>query len=334
MFKKCLISWAAFGLWISSAIARPLFVVTTIPDLAAIAAYVGGDVVTVRSIAQGHEDPHFLQARPAFVIQARQAELWIRAGMELEMGWEPVLLESARNPRILPGAPGFLDLSEHIPVILDVPQEKVTRAQGDVHPSGNPHYLLDPRNARAAAWAIGRKLAELRPEHTKQFEEGAQRFVREIDERMFGSRALAHAEGDELWDRLEAGTLETWLRDRELAAEGWYGRAARRGRRPIVTFHKSFTYAAHRFGIEVAAHLEPVPGVPPSPAHLTRVIATMRANGVDRILMEPFYPRKPAEFVAERTGARVIVVSTYAPDIRPDAWFRMMETIVDALTAE
>lgn len=310
--------------------ARPLNVVTTLPDLAAITAAVGGDAVRVRSIAQGNEDPHFLQARPAYVVHARSADLWIRAGLELEVGWEPVLLESARNRDILPGGPGFLDISQHIPVTLEVPEGPVSRAMGDVHPGGSPHYLLDPLNARAAARAIAARLSELRPDLAERFREGAARFVRDVDARMFGAPALERAEGEALWTRRADGSLDAWFEASGVAPGGWHARIAKRRGTGLVTFHKSFVYFAHRFGLRVAIGLEPVPGVPPGPAHLARVIEVMNAEKVGLILAEPFYPRKPADFVAARTGARVVVVSTYAPDTRPDAWFRMMDAVVEA----
>ncbi len=310
---------------------RPIQVVATLPDLASIAAAVGGEAVVARSIAQGNEDPHFLQARPAFVTLARNADLWIRAGLGLEVGWEPVLMESARNRNILPGERGFLDISEHIPVKLDVATEAVTRAKGDVHPEGNPHYLLDPLNARSAARAIGAKLAELRPDQAAVFRRGAEDFVRRIDEHVFGPAALAQTTGDTLWAKWQEGELAEGERARELGITGWHARLAARRDTRIVTYHKSFRYFAARFGLTIAAQLEPVPGVPPGPAHLASVIERMKSENVGLILLEPFYPRKPADFVAARTGARVAVVSTYAPDTKPDAWFRMMEAIVAAI---
>lgn len=310
---------------------RPLRVVTTIPDLAAIAAAVGGDQVVTRSIARGDEDPHFLQARPAFVVAARDADLWIRAGLELEVGWEPVLLQSARNPGIRPGAPGFLDISEHLPVRLGVLSGRVTRAQGDVHPGGNPHTLTDPLNARAAARAIARKLAELRPNSAEGFERAAEAFVRRVDESAFGAAALQQATGMELWARLDEGTLDDWLRARGIEPAGWSARLRPRRGTPLVTYHKSFTYFCHRFGLREAAMLEPVPGVPPNPAHLMRLAEQMKAEGIQLILIEPFHPRKPADFLAERTGARVAIVAAYAPDTSPDGWFRMMDALVAAV---
>ncbi|MCF7837710.1 MAG: metal ABC transporter substrate-binding protein [Candidatus Marinimicrobia bacterium] len=309
----------------------PLRVVTTIPDLAAIAAAVGGQAVTVTSIAQGHENPHFLQARPTYIVQARDADLWIRAGAELEVGWEPIVLDQARNRRIQPGQPGFLDGSAHVPVLREVPEGPVSRAQGDVHPSGNPHYLLDPLNARAIARAIGARLAALRPEQAAQFEAGADAFVRELDRRLFGADALAAAPGDALAAQLEAGTLDDWAARQNVTLDGWWAELAPWRGRQLVTFHKSFTYFTQRFGLEVASELEPVPGVPPGPAHLARVMQRMQDEQIGLILMEPFYPRKPADFVAARTAARVAVVSSYAPDTQPEAYFRLIEAIIAAI---
>ncbi len=314
--------------------ARPLRVVATIPDLAAIAAAIGGEAVVVHSISQGREDPHFLQARPTYVVRARDADLWIRAGMELEIGWEPLILEGSRNRSIQPGQRGFLDASEFVAEPLEVPTGPITRAMGDVHAAGNPHYLLDPLNARAVARGIGARLAALRPAEAERFRAGTDAFVRELDERMFGVAALEKAPGDDLWAKLDDGSLDGWLVDQGAAAGGWLARAAPFRGKPIATFHKSFTYFAHRFGLDVVIELEPVPGVPPSPAHLARVIETAQAREIGVLLMEPFYPRRPADFVARRTGLRVGVVSSYALDTAPDAWFRMMDDVVAALAGD
>lgn len=309
-----------------------LRVVATIPDLASIAAAVGGEEVTVFSICQGNEDPHFLQARPTYIVRARDADLWIRAGMDLEVGWEPLVVEQSRNRSILPGQPGFLDGSDYIEVVLEVPAGHVSRAMGDVHPSGNPHYLLDPLNARAVAGAIGTRLGELRPERADYFAQRAQEFVQEVDRRMFGPEAAAATDGDDLWSALLSNSLDDRLAELGASPGGWYARTeGMRGKR-IVTFHKSFTYFANRFGIRIEIELEPVPGVPPSPAHLARVVDTMVSQSIGLILMEPFYPRRPADFVADRTGARVAVVSTYAQATDPDAWFRMIDSIVEGIS--
>jgi len=318
----------------ATATARPLRVVTTIPDLASIAAAIGGEAVSVYSISQGREDPHFLQARPTYVVRARDADLWIRAGMELEVGWEPLVVEQSRNRAIRPGRPGFLDGAAFVAEPLEVPTGPISRAQGDVHAEGNPHYLLDPLNARSVARGIGARLAELRPGEGERFREGTKVFVRELDERMFGAAALGKAEGDDLWERLRGGTLDAWLAEQGIEAGGWWARTAPFRGNPIATFHKSFTYFAHRFGLDVAIELEPVPGVPPSPAHLARVVETMQERNIGVLLMEPFYPRRPADFVARRTDARVAVVSSYSLDTAPDAWFRMMDVIVAALAGD
>ena len=255
--------------------AERLKIVTTTSDLAAIAQAVAGDRAEVRSISSGKEDPHMLQAKPSVILLARDADLWIRIGLDLEIGWEPPILDGSRNTRIRIGTAGHLDASQDVEV-LDRAQCCVTRAMGDVHALGNPHYWLDPLNGRKIAGTIAKRLADLRPDDADYFRERAAAFQRELDERM----------------------AKVW----QPAMEPLRGQK-------IVTYHKSWIYFANRFGLEVVAELEPKPGVPPTAAHLDEVAKIARNTGTTIILQEPFYSIKAAERVAAQTGARVVVVA-------------------------
>jgi zinc/manganese transport system substrate-binding protein len=252
---------------------QPLRVVTTTTDLADLARNVGGDRVEVRSLALGEQDPHFVEARPSLVLELRRADLYAQVGLELEVGWAPLLLDQARNPGIQPGGRGHLDLSAHVE-ILDVPVTRVTRAQGDIHPFGNPHYWLAPENGRRIAEAFAGRLSELDPEGAAAYQVNLDRFLAQLDQ----------------------------------AEAGWRERLAPHRGTPVVAYHASWRYFLEFAGLEVAGLVEPLPGIPPGPRHLAELVGRMNQVGVGLILVEPFYdPRVPAT-VARRTGARVLTL--------------------------
>ncbi len=183
--------------------AKKLNIVTTTSDLASIARSVAGERAVVKSICTGKRDPHFIQAKPSYIIMARKADLWIRVGMELEIGWEPAVLSSARNKRARIGSPGHLDASQNV-LRLDVPSKRITRAMGDVHPMGNPHYWLDPLNGRIVAKSIAERLAQIDPDHAETFQENLKTFQLALDERMFGAELVKTVGGDKLLQLLRA----------------------------------------------------------------------------------------------------------------------------------
>lgn len=283
----------------TAAQAGKLKIVTTTSDLASIAQAVAGDLAKVDSICSGKQDPHHLQARPKYVMLARNANLWICTGMELEIGWEIPVIDGSRNRKIRPGQPGHLDASKNIQK-LEIPDATMlTRAMGDVHAQGNPHYLIDPLNAKQVAGDIAERLAQLDPQHAETYKANAASFQAEIDRRM----------------------------------ENWTARMAPLKGQPIVTFHKSWIYFAQRFGLEIAIELEPKPGVPPSPTHLTRVVGTVQAKDIGIILQEPWFSRKAAARVAEKTGARIVVAPTFTGgDPEATDYFSLIDLIVKRLT--
>jgi ABC-type Zn uptake system ZnuABC Zn-binding protein ZnuA len=270
MTARILAALAAALLAPPAAATQKLSVVTTTPDLAAIAQAIGGDAVEVRALAKPTEDPHYVDAKPSHVVTLNRADVLIEGGAELELGWLPPLLETARNSRIAGGAAGRIVASQGIR-LLEIPST-FDRSRGDVHALGNPHFLLDPVNARAVAAQIAQRLARVAPAQAETFTRNLRAFDTELDARM--------AE----WQTLLAPF---------------------RGAR-IITYHKDFAYFAPRFGLDVVEHLEPKPGIAPSPAHLARVIETARANQVKVILVQPFQNRRTAETVARQTGAVVL----------------------------
>ena len=255
----------------AAAAEEKLQVVTTIETFADFARRVGGDEVEVQSLSHGYQDPHFVEAKPNLMVILNRADLLVRVGLDLEIGWLPPLVVGSRNPRIQRGQRGDLDLSTVLEP-LDIPTTKVDRSQGDIHPLGNPHYWLPPVNAVRCARGIRDQLAELRPERKAYFDEQFRKFV----------------------DNLKT------------AATRWEAMARPLSGLKIVTYHKSWTYVSRWLHLVEVGYIEDRPGISPSPAHLAQLIQTMRIQGVRVIIVESFYNRSIAENVAEKAGAKVV----------------------------
>jgi len=267
-----LISFSSL-LFSSPAEARKLKVVTTLSDFASLAQTIGGDRVDTDSIAKGYQDPHFVEPKPSFILKLHDADVLIVAGLELEIGYLPPLLDQARNEKIRPTGAGYLDASVGCD-ILDRPTGVVTRAMGDVHPYGNPHYWLDPNNGRVIARAITAKLGALDPA-------GAADYAKNLAD--FEARLTA-------------------------AEARWKARIAPFKGTKIVTYHSSWPNFAKAFSLDVVGFLEPKPGIPPTPQHKLEIINLMREQKVPLILMEVYFDRKDPDFVASKTGARVVMI--------------------------
>ncbi|MGE0453486.1 MAG: metal ABC transporter substrate-binding protein [Vicinamibacteria bacterium] len=268
----------AVGLALAAAIAAPrasaaLNVVTTTEDLASLAREVGGERVKVEALAKGYQDPHFVEAKPSFILKLHSADLLVLVGREMEIGWLPPLVQQSRNPRIQQGGAGYLDASLTAR-ILEIPTGQITRAMGDVHPQGNPHYWLDPGNGRHIAEAIRAALARMAPAEAPYF---AQRYA-DFDRRL--------AEAEKRWDALMAPY---------------------RGLK-VVTYHRSWPNFCERFGLDVVGYVEPRPGIPPSPSHTLDLIQAMKRDGVKLILVEPYFDLRTPDSIARETGGKVVVM--------------------------
>jgi ABC-type Zn uptake system ZnuABC Zn-binding protein ZnuA len=290
---------APAGATVSDPPRAALKVVTSTTDLADLAKAVGGSRVDVVHISEGYQDPHFVEAKPSFMLRLRDADVFAFVGLDLEVGWMSLLVDGSRNPRIRPGSRGYIDVSRAIPV-LDVPAGQIDRSQGDVHPLGNPHYWLDPANARRIARLFAERFAEL--DHA-----GADTY--EANRRSFEERLSA-------------------------AERGWAAARAKIRGKPIVAWHTSWRYFASYSGADIVGFMEPKPGVPPSPSHLAGLILTMQRTGAKVIVMEPFYQRKTADFVASKTGARVLVLPPSVGGIRGvDDYIALMRHNLTTLAA-
>lgn len=302
---------ASIGLLAGNVLAQgdtqPLKVATTVPDLGSLVREVGGDQVAVTVFAKGTEDPHFIEAKPSFIKTLSEADLFIQMGMEMEAGLTPVLLQSARNAKVSPGAPGFLDASTVIRP-LDVPSGPVDRSMGDVHPAGNPHYLLDPINGLRVAQLIRYKFIELRPERQRAFDDRYADFRQRLGGALVGDALAKKYDVEKLAVLFEAGKLGDFLKSQgeESLLGGWFGLIMPYRGAKTVADHNMWPYFARRFGISVIGFLEPKPGLPPTTKHLNELIETMRAQGVKVIMANPYFDPRFAQFVAERTGAQVV----------------------------
>ena len=253
--------------------ADKLKVVTTTSDLASLAQEVGGDRIGVTSIARGYQDPHFVEPKPSFLLLLRDADLVIAVGLDLEIGWLPPLLDQSRNNNIRPGSRGYLDVSRGVQ-ILDRPSTPVNRSMGDVHPMGNPHYWLDPANAVRIAIQIEQKLEQLDAANAQYYRTRLNDFKVRINE----------------------------------ANKRWMAALAPYRGAKIVTYHNSWPNFARHFGLNVVGYVEPKPGVPPSPSHIFSLIRMMKEQKVKVIVMEPYFDHKTPQSVADRTGARLLVL--------------------------
>jgi ABC-type Zn uptake system ZnuABC Zn-binding protein ZnuA len=280
--------------------AKPLAVVTTTEDLAAIAREVGGERVRVTALCRGYQDPHFVDAKPSYMVQLRNAALFVQVGRDLEVGWAPGLLNGARNPRILPGAAGHVDASTHVQV-MEIPRT-VSRAQGDVHPYGNPHYWLDPANGAPIARAIRDGLARVSPADAALFERRCADFER----------------------RLAAAVVRWNEQARSLGLLG----------RRVVTYHRSWSYFARAFELEVVDFVEPRPGIPPSPNHVQGLVTRMKQGDVALLVMEDFFdPRLPRR-ISDQTGVPLAILPTSVgaePSIR--TYFDLFDHLLATLGA-
>jgi zinc/manganese transport system substrate-binding protein len=248
-------------------------VITTTEDLASIAREVGGDRVTVESISRGYQDPHFVEAKPSFILKLQKADVLVTVGRELEIGWLPPLIQQSRNAKVQVGGRGYVDASAQAR-ILDIPQGQVTRAMGDVHPQGNPHYWLDPENGKVIAKEIAEKLSQLRPNDRSFFDQRLNDFVARLSDA--GKR----------WAALMTPYKGT----------------------KVVTYHRSFPNFAERFGLEVIGYVEPRPGIPPSPQHTLDLITEMKKQNVKLVLVEPYFDLKTPNSIGRATGAEVLVM--------------------------
>jgi zinc/manganese transport system substrate-binding protein len=249
-------------------------VVTTIPDLKSITEFVGGNKVSVTSIATGYQNPHFVDPKPSYIIGLSNADLFVTVGLDLEIGWSPQLLASSRNTKIQKGAPGYVDASAGIG-LLQVPTS-ANRAEGDIHIYGNPHYWLDPLNGKVIARNIANGLERVDPSNKSTYEANLQAFYKKIDDKM-----------------------------RE-----WQSKMAAFKGTKIIAYHNEWVYFERRFGLDIVDFMEPKPGIPPSPSQLVKVIKEIKANNIKVIISSPYFTTSSSDVVSKQTGAKELTLAT------------------------
>jgi zinc/manganese transport system substrate-binding protein len=267
------------------------------PEWAALASEIGGDKVSVFTATTAHQDPHQIQARPALIARLRAANLIVCTGAELEIGWMPVLLRQSANGRVQPGSAGYFEAAQQVR-LLDVPS-RLDRAEGDIHPAGNPHIQTDPRNIGGVAAALARRMEQIDPADAPAFAAGAQNFA------------------------------ARWAS----AMQRWAQKAAPLRGAAVVVYHKSWSYLEDWLGLREVATIEPKPGIPPGSQYLAQLIAELPGKGVRAVLYAAYEDPRGAEFVAQHIGATPIMLPyTVGGTDRAKDLFALFDDTIDRLT--
>jgi zinc/manganese transport system substrate-binding protein len=275
--------------------ATKIKVIASLPDLKALSEAVGGDLVEVDALARGPQNPHDIEVRPSLMVKLRRADLLVRNGAGGDPWVEPLLM-GAQNSRIFAGAPGYVDASLGVRIL--VPKGPVDRSRGDVHPEGNPHYTLDPTSAAQVTQNIVDGLNRVSPENAARFDEQRRRFLVKLEEDM-----------------------ARWHKAMEPV----------RGAR-IVTYHEGFSYLLDRFGLVLAGTVEDRPGIPPSPSHLATLIRLIKEQNIKVVAAEPWADRKTIDLIARDSGARVLVLPSAVGGVKGvDTYTQMIDYNVNAL---
>lgn len=297
---KKIIKLLTMGFWFLSApvfSADVLNIVTTTSDLADLAKQIGKDKVKVVSLSKGTQDPHYVEPRPSMVIQVKNADILIRIGMDLD-SWVQSLIDASRNSDVMYGGIGYIDASAKINK-LEIPKGKIDASMGDIHIYGNPHYWLDPENAKTILKQILDKLSELNPNQSEYFKKNYDEYLRNLD--------------------------STIMKCQEKIKQ-YRGTA-------VVTYHNTWPYFTKRFGLEIVDFVEPKPGIPPNPSHIISLVEKMKkGQRVKVIIIEPYYNFKIAESIAKDVGAKVIVLPTLIGGIKGvETYLDLFEYNIDKL---
>lgn len=299
--------------------AEVLKVCATVPELAALAKEVGGDRISVTSFVRPKEDPHFVDARPAFIRQLNAADAYLQMGMELEIGFAPVLLRQARNSKVLIGQPGHIDASVVI-TPRDVPQVQVDRSMGDVHAMGSPHYLTDPSAGLLVARLIKERFQRIDPAGSSVYESNYRQFEKKLSEKLFGAK-LSNRLGSqryklaELLHRGGYSSLYSFLLKNNMAQDigGWLAATKTARRQKFTGDHRAtWAYFASAFGLTIPYNMEKTAGIEPSTSYLAELSELMKSGGVRFILSSAYYNPRYAQFLAKQSGAKILPMANQA----------------------
>ena len=311
-------------------------VVTTFSDFASIAQEVGGDRINATYLSQGSQDPHFVAPKPSLALILKKADLFVCTGMDLEL-WAATLLDKARNKAIMDGAPGYVTVYTGID-IMEKPTGTISRAEGDVHVSGNPHFHTSPANWKTIAENIAIGLIRVDPDNEPYYRGRLTDFIARVDRALFGDELVELLGGDRLTSLQESGTLFEFLdneyQGRKLIERlgGWYAKALPFRGRKVVAYHKNWAYFARDFGLEVIGFIEPKPGIPPTPKHVQTMIGQIDREGVDTMLVASYFEKRKPTTIAQKTGitALFLPLSVDAIPEVPDN-FSLVENWIDAI---
>jgi len=312
-------------------------VVATLTTLGSIAHAIGGERIDLMVIANGVQDAHYVDPKPSFMTRLRKADLLLLNGLDLEVGWVPPLTEGARNSKILRGGSGFVDCSVNMPVV-EIPTS-LSRAGGDIHPYGNPHYLTDPLNAEVVAATITAALQQVDPGHADDYEVARRGFVERLHRELFGEELVALAGGAKLAREAFAGRLDSFLDGTSFGGSplrtrlgGWMGRMETvRGSR-LITYYRDLSYLAARFDLQVVDTVEPKPGILPSAKHLEDLVKTVQAGSIRVIVSRPYAEHRSTRLLAKRTGIRIVDLPMDVGGVPgTDDFFQLQDHMVAAL---
>lgn len=296
--KKISILSLFFFCFSSFSFADTIKIVTTTTDMKSIAEFIGGNKVSVTSIATGYQNPHFVDPKPSYIISLTKANLFVTVGLDLETGWSPQLLTSSRNTKIQKGAAGYVDASVGVN-LLQVPTS-ANRAEGDIHIFGNPHYWLDPLNGKIIARNIANGLERVDPSNTSFYEANLVAFNNKIDSKL----------------------------------KEWQGKMAAYKGSKIIAYHNEWVYFETRFGLQIVDFMEPKPGIPPTPSQLVKVINEVAANKIKVIISSPYFTTSSSDVVAKQTGVKELTLATSVGAFDPvKDYFGLFDYNIDRLTA-
>ncbi len=297
-FMKRISIVALFAFIFFHANAKTIKVVTTLTDLKSITELIGGDKVSVTSIATGYQNPHFVDPKPSYIISLSNADMYVTIGLDLEAGWSPQLLASSRNTKIQKGSAGYVDASEGIG-LFQVPTA-ANRAEGDIHIFGNPHYWLDPLNGKVIARNIANGLERVDPSNKATYEANLQTFYKNIDDKM----------------------------------KEWQAKMAPFKGTKIIAYHNEWVYFEKRFGLQIVDFMEPKPGIPPTPSQLVKVINEIKSNNIKVIISSPYFSTSSSDVVSKQTGVKALTMATSTgafPSVKN--YFDVFDYDINQLTA-
>lgn len=300
---------------LSCSAAKPLNVVTTLPDYAYIAEQIGEERVAVQAIVRGEQDAHYIRPKPSFISMVRKADVLIETGLDLEM-WLPSVIDKSGNTRVRSGQPGYVAAAKNI-ALLEKPKT-VSRIEGGVHLYGNPHITCSPVNMRTVTRNIAAGLIKNDPDGKAFYEQRCDAFVRKLDDRLFGGPLVELLGGDTLAELAAQGKLHGFLEKQTYEGQsminqlgGWMKQMEPLRRTPIVTYHKNWVYFAHLFELEEAGTIEPKPGIPPSPRHVLEITEMMQSRRIGVILAANYFDEHKIKTVADRVNAQAVIVPLF-----------------------